>query len=420
MYRQDRISTKSRQEPFDVLGSWQFDGSNDMIMGKLLYDGRNTLTLHVMRTPNIGLQEIERMLQAAPHVTRAVGVLETGESAVLENLRIRSTTSSAPPAVHSSSYRIGCAFVGDLVADTDKFNKISTKFPVLLTWMNFNSISSNISEDAITVEYKIPKGPTFSVKDMTLDIQHSYAIEHTESPPDTHVQRSVAIAIGYKTPVPLDELCKKVMRFGYLLMLATNTHMPPTSIMIGTGESWMGLFGKYYSVEAGHTLDLDYFRFLYTDVQDRFEKMIEDWFEFYEQHEKSLDLYFTTWINRHNISVEIEFLRAVQSLEAFHRAEHRSRLNLKDRLCALLERCNMLDPSTSKKDFVDAVVKARDYHAHGYIEEYESSMPSDADLFKMTRRLNLLMTVHLIDALTIPAALKQRIISKEIQRVRRA
>lgn len=418
MYLQDGISTKSRQEPFEVLGSWQFDSSNDTIIGKLVYDGRRRLTLHVMRTPSIELQEIMRALKGTPRVKRAVGVLETGESAVLEDLWIRkSTTYSAPHVVNSSSYRIDRAFVGNRVTNTAEFNKISTRFSGLLNWMNLNDISSNSNKDTITIEYKRPERLAFSIKDMTLEILHSYTTKHTESPPDTHVLRSVAIVMGYETPVPLDELCKKVMRLGRLLMLATNTHMPPISIMIGTGKSWMGLFGKYHFVEAENAPDPNGFRFLYTDVQGCFEELILCWFEFYEKHEKSLDLYFTTWINRHNISAEIEFLRAVQSLEAFHRAGHHRKPNLKKRLCDLLEHYDVLEPATSKEEFVDIVVRTRNYHAHGYIKEHESSMPSEADLETMIERLNLLMTVHLIDALEIPDVLKQKIRSEEIQRV---
>ena len=230
------------------------------------------------------------------------------------------------------------------------------------------------------------------------------------------IPQPVEIVLGYETLVPLDKLYEKATRFGRLLTLATGARMPPSSFRACIGEYRMGVFGKYPNYDAD-TIDYSGFGFLYTDVRDHFKEMVEGWFGFYEKHQKSLDLYFETLMEEHHMSLEIVFLRIVQSLGSFHSDDHSDKQYLKDRLSELLEiKHDILESGTDKKQFVEKVVKTRNYHAHGHIEKHRNNILTDVNLFKTTSQLKLVMFVHMVDALNMSKSVEKKAVNAEMYR----
>ena len=243
--------------------------------------------------------------------------------------------------------------------------------------------------------------------------------------------QSVAIALDSETLVSLDALREKAICFGHLLMLATCARIPLTSIKVCAGKTCMNLFGRYHQEDAENNLEIYGFNFKYTDIQDHFDEVVKGWFAFYEKHKESLNLYFGTRMQAQHMSMEIEFLRIVQSLESLHRTNHPDEqiskapcrenhqrwTSLYKRLYDLFEiPYNVIDP-TNKEKFVKQVTMTRNYYAHGGIKEHENYILSKNALYEATRKLKMLMFVHLIDGLKIPSILKETIVAKEIQRV---
>ncbi|WP_148661757.1 HEPN domain-containing protein [Pseudomonas putida] len=60
------------------------------------------------------------------------------------------------------------------------------------------------------------------------------------------------------------------------------------------------------------------FLFLYPDVQDKFDKVLGDWFAAYENIKSALDLYFSVATGAHRYT-DGRFLALIQGLETFHR-----------------------------------------------------------------------------------------------------
>lgn len=426
-----KIATRSRHESFDIMGSWKFDGSEEEVVGRVEYDGRGVMMLHVVKLLDEAY-EIIHMLKPTPNVKHAIGVLETGEHAVFKDLRIRrSSTTFIPRQMKRMSYRVTSAFVGDSLSETTKFTAIGVKFAGMLEWMNQYVVTTDwpgpyvtSSDDLpeITIKYKPPKKIKLTIEDgTTLEIQYADDFQYGFEPPEIRIPQSVQVALRSETAVPLDALYDKVRCFERLLMLATGARMPPTSITACAGKACVGVFGKYRVDEAESNLDTSSFRFLYTQVSNCFEEMVKEWFKLYKKYHASLDLYFGTWADAHHISLETEFSRAVQSLEAWHRVNHPKRMRLKKRLSLLMKPYHVLDSGTDEKEFLTNVVNARDYHAHGYLQKHENNILSGIDLIQSTQRLHLLLFLHLIDTLIdkleISDELKEKIKADEIQRV---
>ena len=307
------------------------------------------------------------------------------------------------------------AFVGDQISCTEKFDGISAEIAGLPEWMNQDPIIQKTNRGKITSEGELPTGPKLKLSDgTTLGIGYSFSIPHTFTPNEVAVRKSVEAFLNYKDPVSLDVLHDRIVRFSYLLVLATGVRTPPTSIIVRAGKYWAGFFGKYRIEDKEKDLDPDFFRFSYTDIQDCFTDAVNSWFDFYEEHQRCLDLYFATRMRSHAMSLEVEFLQTVKSLEALHKSS--SAQTLRQSFDKVLEISHdVLGPDMDKKTFVSDVLKARNYHAHG-CSESDDDAPSASELFEMIKHLNLLMFAHLIDALSISEDLKKSIVSKEIHR----
>ena len=417
---QVKISGKSRYEPFDAMCSCRVAGSEDDVTGKLVYDRRGVLTLHVMRMRGVNLITVKCMMDNRPCIKRVVGTLDTGESVVLEDLRLtKCITTSSPHAVERSLYRVLRAFVGDQILDTRKFNGVSATFAGLLEWMNPLCTKTDFKRDTIMIEYNQPKGPKLVVGDgMTLEVWYSHSILNMFGPGEVGIVQSAEVYIDSKTSVPLTALCDKVIQFGRLLMLATDARMPPTSIRVRAGKARMAFFGGYRHEDAENNLDIHGFDFQYADVRDHFKEMVKGWFEFYEENRASLDLYFDARMHAQQMSVSAEFLIIVQSLEALHRADHSDKQQLAKRISDLLEiPYDVLGSNVDKQEFAKKAAKTRNYYAHGQIKKHNKEIPRERDLAEMTSRLELLMFAHLIDRLKIPDDLKKMIVAKKIPRV---
>ena len=417
----DEIVYRSRYKPFEVMGYWQFDDSEDLIAGRLAYDGHGRLKLDVMmpvEARNSGRMHAPKDMQ----VTRqAMGVLETGEFAVLEGIRLVDyQTVKSRWSVTESTYRAQSLFAGDLITDTTKFDNVRVKFTGLLEWLNQKPVtqSGDGPGEEITFKYNAPQGPEIDLEDgMSLRVHYPYSTAYSLVPVEEFViPQPVEIVLGYDALVPLDELYGKAMCFGRLLTLATGARMSPSSFRACIGEYRMGVFGKYPNYDAG-TIDYAGFGFLYTDVREHFKEMLDGWFGFYGKHQKSLDLYFETLMEEHHMSQEIVFLRIVQSLEALHLDDHPGKQGLECRLLDLLEiNHDILESGTDKKQFVGKVVKTRNYHAHGHIEKHKDDILTDADLFNTTSRLKLVMFAHMIDVLSMSEAVEKKAMDAEIWR----
>lgn len=413
------ISIRSRREPFTVMGYWKFDRYESLVAGQLVYDGRGSLALHAMM-PIEPRSPAHTRASKDPQFQQLSGVLETGESAILRLVhRTNSRTVSGTYSVTSSVYRVGRMLVGHRVSDTEAFDGISVQCTGLLEWLDQHPVTSSDGdpEAEAVFTHKLPEGPEIVLEDGT-KLRAHYPRDSAYSLVQAAmfvIPQPVEMVMSFDSPVPLDKLHAKAMRFVRLLALAIGSYVPVTSIRVCVDPYFMGLFDQHADQDPAYT-DFGNFNFLYTDIKDHFKEVAESWFDFYEKHDKGLDLYFETLKDEGRLIPEIVFLRIVQSLESLHRSDRPCGMSLADRLYALLETPHNVLGSANKGEFVRAVKATRHYHAHGHLEGLEGDLASGAALIRITSQLKLLMSVCMIDALAIPGDLKQKAADRELRR----
>ena len=405
----------------------RFDCLEDAVAGRLAYDGRGGLILRVMEPPRPTTEATGRVisrLERKRHI-RVDCELETGEFAVLRDLRPQDYDPTYKiTSTRTESYRVPYALVGARVLGT-KFDTITSEFAGLSAWMNQNPFTIvPDSVGAIAIEHMQPKMTKIKVADgMALEIGYLYRIPLSFMPGDEEykISQSAAVVIHSKPPLSIDALHDRMIRFSHLVALATGAHIQTKSIILFDGQNEAGLFGKY-GVQRTETINAYEFRFFYTDIREHFEKMVASWFEFYEDHHDGLSLYFSNLTRDHPLDLKEDFLRIFQSLEALHKVDH-SEQGLRSMISSFLDRHDGVLGSTDKQEFAKLVVDIRNRFAHGDVWEHddvwehEDEMRFVPDLIKTTRRLDLLMIVHLIDSLHIPEPIKEAATSKVMQRV---
>lgn len=435
MHGDGSVSGRSLLEPFKV-GVDIIDGLGKSVSGHVSYDGYHGLTLDLATV--LDTADAAYNSASAPEtVGRAIGVLETGECATLKNLiRTRQRLSCRKLSAFTSSYLITEMFVGDGVFDA-KCDRISVKFKGLLEWMDQRPLKRSIDKtsDKLTVEYTNPKMPAVALADgSTLKIAFDYTDERSLIPTEKFtLSQSASVNIQTKAPSSFDALYLKALRFNRLVMLATNTFMPLMSIQVRAGGDLFGVFGRYRAYGEAGRINYLAFNSRYTDVRRNFSSMVNGWFALYAKHKASLDWYFGTWAQMERLSLDMRFLRTVQSLEAFDKERNTGRIpsgkrpkasgkkNKQDRsvlgkrLESLLEiPYRTLETGATKEEFVEYAKWARNNYSHGDIQDPENPRQYAVDLAKNTKRLELLMHGNVIHELPIPDHVKDKIMASKV------
>ena len=434
MHGDGSVSGRSLLEPFRV-GVAVIDGLGESVSGHISYDGYHGLTLDLATV--VYTADAEYNASAPESIERAIGVLETGECATLKNLvRTKHRVSCRKRSAFTSSYTITEMFVGDGVFDT-KCDLISVKFKGLVEWMNQRPLKMSFDEtsDKLTVEYTNPHIPEVALDDgTTLEIAFGYAEEHNLVPAEKFtLPQSTSVNMRTKAPSSFDALYYKALRFNRLVMLVTNAFMPLTSIQVEADGDLFGVFGKHRAYGAASRIDYLDFNSHYTDVRPDFAGMVNGWFALYGRHNASLDWYFDTWAQTGRLSLDMQFLRTVQSLEAFdkernpgrtpsgkrpkacYKKNRQDRPALGRRLESLLEiPYRTLETGATKEEFVEYVTQTRNNYSHGDIQDPENPRRYAVDLAKNTKRLELLMHGNVVHELPIPDHVKDEIMASKV------
>ena len=438
---------RSMREPFTIR-ALVTDGLGERAYGHISYDG--LLTLDVVSVREGADQPVAGMPE---RVERAACVLETGERATLEGMHVLHKDSKIRKhlRVITATYRVRAMFVGKDALDAKEFDGIVVRFDKLLEWTGQQAVTvtdQDLDTCKAVFEYKRPRTLKAEIDDeTTLEIHFSYTCAFPGVPAaNFNLPQSAEAVIRTKVPASLDSLYNKALRLNRLIVLVANARMPLTSVSLTNAGGTFGMFGEYVNFDATDEVDPLDFSSRYGEIGGHFESMVGGWFEFYEKHKKSLDLYFETWTSSYRVDLDIRFLRVVRSLEAFHREKSgsasqaaepdlpendsalaaRSKANpekrgigLKKRLEDLLDiPYEILEPGMDRELFAQEVGVVRNYHSHGLIEDKEKYMPEVAKLIIYTNMLEILMHANMIHDLSIPGDLKGKIMARKIPQMR--
>ena len=125
-------------------------------------------------------------------------------------------------------------------------------------------------------------------------------------------------------------------------------------------------------------------------------------------------------LKKNKVTIDIIFLRIVQSLEALHRIKNSKEMKFNEMLEDLTKGSHDIFNSHTKPDvFFKQVSDARHYLSHRYLKNKQNKMPSNAELLEITYVLDLLMFVCIIEDSELPEKLKAEVRKNKIERTHR-
>ena len=420
-------------DTFERLGMWSFDNVENPLAGRIKYNKGQTITLHLILSIDDANQKdvVDKLFKTIPRNTHAGllklqhihGILESGEYVLLNNCLLAklSTKNRVLNVFYEASYMLA----GDVDPNTNMEGEaISISYTSLYTWLwpqTMSNVIENYTADGeMSFTHTPPKNQTIKLPDnFSLEINYGHHIHFPSVIQDFTISQSAGVALKSKMPLDLDTLYDKIQTFRNFLIIATDTRIQPKSIHLQKDGSTFTVFWdrKLYD-KINEEYDIHKMNFNYRQIENDFEKIIKQWFEYCEKYNKALDLYFEAKMDGSIIPLNITFLRIVQSLEAFHRIKHKGKKTLKTRLIDLVNKSyDIFDGKISVDAFMQRVSDSRHYFSHGYLKNKASAVPSDDELIKMTYLLDLLMFACIIKDSELPEQLKKDIISRKIKSV---
>ena len=381
-----------------------------------------------MRVLGYILDSFSRLKQNSPQNIQIYGVLETGEYVLLNRCHLnRSTTTHATnsQSVMTRRYRAMEMFVGIDLSNQDLiFDGISVSYTSMYTWLNPDPIQITLSDpnsEKITFTHTAPKySKTILNEKFSLQIGYEYLMPSTHTK-DFTISQNMGATLHSNEKLSLTQLQQKINYFRNFLMFATDATVQEISTkVILSDKNLVTIFSDHRTFDdIIDEYDSDKMNFLYTDIKDQYEDIISDWFRFYAQYEKPLDLYFRTKLEQPHLTYEIEFLRIMQSLEAFHKIKFPAEKDeLKSCITHLRKNTNdLMDSSTYSDDFDTKVKNIRNYFVHGLLEKSGHDIPPNNERLMLMYKLDLLMFACVLKETKIPDILKTRIMTKKIKAV---
>lgn len=243
------------------------------------------------------------------------------------------------PGFPTSSFYANIVFIGAHFqnADAIKFKSISVHYLHLDEWVNISGFNLKLypNENRGVIEYKLPEPVKACIQDdYTIQIVFkakgpSWSLVQKE----TSIKQKTYIKIDASEEIPYEEYTKKIYLIQNFLTLGIMEPLYPLAIE-GTTEA-----NKLMIKDVIHYPPVDIFHtsiyiptktkpllpqrmlFIFSDISERFENFLQNWFGKAELLEPVYDLFFGTLYSP-SMYLEFQFLSLIQAIESFHRRRY--------------------------------------------------------------------------------------------------
>jgi hypothetical protein len=330
-----------------IQGQWYIFGDGQPpAVGVLNFDPETGLTLDVQRhrAPDLG-QAIGGAGFQCPPIVR--GMDANGSAVTVFGSFVTKSNSTA--ALDEYKISVTCATVGAHYNQFNDatFNQIRSTYSVLDAWLIRPSIAM-LPQNAGMPAYQQQHPPDVSatLTDGTSVIL-TMSLHSRTSPSSVTLSQSQYVHFITTNAAPLRTLSDNyVFKFGKLLSFLSRVDVavdqivfPQQGAMRGEVEFLCAMPG---STKVKRTLNNPAGLVPYQEIVAQLPALIVRWFDYYEEMEAILNLYFTA-ISQSDIPVNTRFLLLAQALEAYHSrsdrfvAEIQPKTDFKARLKAILD-----------------------------------------------------------------------------------
>lgn len=399
-------------DSFEYTGIWFLPNSKQkQVTGTLKYS-KNRFELETIGTITSGdtdfLSDLVRGFEQPKEIAIILGISTNGTKITLT--RCHQTGSNASMNGLSTHRYTG----HDLYLGWNFDREEDILFDTMnISYSNFNEWypQSGISIDISDIQNQRIKLSSTAIKAIEVKINSDFKLglhvlpHFSRDLPNKEFKINEDTFLTIKSTIPKHhkEFLKMSRCYSYFLMLAMANKVHPITITGSTNDYTVSVFPTMKLHEDIRKVPSHHMLFLYHEISDNFEDLIQSWKKLWNTYEEVMTTYFSTLFDAGFSTIEIQFLRIAFVLEAYHRRKfpdervpydeayeklitdmktrlsdnpqalefiekNRKKMSMtfKQRLEKLIDVCPNVfkDPISEKPQFAKSVSKTRNYFAH--------------------------------------------------------
>lgn len=305
----------------------------DYTGGKLTFSPDDGIFLNTFSSFGEGMKNIS--LEASDF-DRLYGVTTEGAPVTLENCQIVSPSYKRKKGGVAAplEMRWGYLLVGHHFEEAISFDRIRTTYPLLDQWSQMSGISYSGSfiedssptvsaGDTFTINYTFPESLSADIGDFELKllVNADFSIGSTAGAEidETHYFD----IIPQHGQIGVESAIDQTGSIQDFLTLAIGKEIRVSKIIgkLEEDQAYHDIvvyFDSQFDFEIPDSVHSQRMTFKLEDIENKFESVLQKWFEKYNEFEDTYHLYFSSLYNK-RMHVNTQLLTLMQALEAYHR-----------------------------------------------------------------------------------------------------
>jgi len=429
---------------------WLPSAPERRIPGTLVITDGGNIELEVVGLFDESIEGLNRALNGKDGLERIIGHIEKHGLVTLDDCFYKNKNLSLSGISKSTIY-VNRAFIG--VAYEDKeivlFNKFQFSVEGIDEWVGISGIKveNKFKERTASITYVPPEEISLNLNNgMMLLITFSWTLPGFPNQKEAKITQKTYFKLTSEQERPLNDFISAAYKVTTLLGFAIDKTVCIEQVSatsdairqdIGDGRSVPVSISLFYA-SLSYTKNepkIDWHRMLFRFVQIREDagRIVNNWFDAYDEIDPALDLYFSTKTGAHKY-LEGKFLALAQGLETYHRRtsneklmdeavfkelseklikqspeehqewlsgrlQHGNEVNLGRRMKSIIEPFKeLLGTNKERNKIIRSIVDTRNYLTH-YDKSLESVAATGRDLLLLCLKMEAIFQLHLLQVL---------------------
>lgn len=420
------------------------------IPGTLVITDGGNIELEVVGLFDESIEGLNRDLNGKDELERIIGHIEKHGLVTLNDCFYKNKNISFG-GISKSSIIVNKALIG--VAYDDKeivlFNNFQFSVEGIDEWVGLSGIKveHQFEKQTASITYSPPEEISLNLNNgMKLSITFSWFLPGSPNAKEAKITQKTYFKLSSEQERPLNEFISAAYKITTLLSFAIDKtvcieRVSATSDAIrqaiGDGKTIPVSISLYYAslpyTKIEPKIDWHRMLFRFEQIREDAERIVNNWFDAYDEIEPALNLYFSTKTGAHKY-LESKFLALAQGLETYHRRtsneklmdeavfkeltenlikqcpkenqkwlsgrlQHGNEVNLGRRIKSIIEPFKeFLGTSKERNKLIRTIVDTRNYLNH-YDKSLASVAASGRDLWLLCLKMEAIFQLHLLQVL---------------------
>jgi len=429
---------------------WLPSAPEKKIPGTLVITDGGNIELEVVGLFDESIEGLNKALNSNNELERIIGHIEKHGLVTLDDCFYKNKNISFGGISKSSVY-VGKAFLG--VAYDDKeiilFNTFQFSVEGIDEWVGLSGIKvdNQFEKRTATITYSPLGEISLTLNNgMKLLITFSWTLPGFPNTTEAKITQKTYFKLVSDQERPLSEFISTAYKITTLLCFAIDKTVCIERVSatlnticqdMGNGKTRLVLISVYYAslpcTKDAPKIGWHQMLFRYGQIQEDAERIINNWFDAYNEIDPALNLYFSTKTGAYKY-LEGKFLALAQSLETYHRRTSSEKLMdegvLKELTERLIEQCpkdnqewlsgrlqhgnevtfgrrikSIIEPfkgflgtSRERNKLIRSIVDTRNYLTH-YDKSLEAAAVSGSNLWLLCLKMEAIFQFHLLQVL---------------------